>query len=112
MINKKNSVQLYHYFVLGCYKIFLLYYRWDMSYSLQARLKECLQTVLDFEIQLEEQNMETSFTAELALFKDFVQKIDVITLSEEDVYRIESIVERVLLEFSDIPLYSFPKLVQ
>ena len=83
-----------------------------MNYTLQARLKECLQTILDLQDQLEEHNTQTSFTNELSLLRDFVQKIDILTLSEEEVYRIEVVTENFLLEFAQTPLYSSAGLVQ
>lgn len=83
-----------------------------MNYTLQARLKECLQTILDFQGQLEEQHTKPSFTNELTLLRDFVQKIDVLTLSEEEVYRIEVVTENFLSEFAQTPFHSFFGLVQ
>ena len=83
-----------------------------MNYTLQARLKECLQTILDFQDQLEEHNTQASFTNELSLLRDFIQKIDILTLSEEEVYRIEVVTENFLLEFAQIPLYNSVGLVQ
>lgn len=84
----------------------------SMNYSLQARLKECLKTILDFEFQLEQHDAKASFVNELALLRDFVQKIDALTLSEEEVARIEMVTENFLLEFAHVPFYNSLRLVQ
>lgn len=83
-----------------------------MNYTLQARLKECLQTILDFQDLLEEQHTQSSFTNELTLLREFVQKIDILTLSEEEVYRIEVVTESFLLEFAHAPFVNSLGLVQ
>ncbi|MGL4722051.1 MAG: hypothetical protein ACRCV3_01985 [Desulfovibrionaceae bacterium] len=76
-----------------------------MSYVLKCRLKECLQTIIDLEVEIERIELETSFLKELNLLKNFVKKIDTVNLSEEEVLRIESVTEHFLREFTEHPIF-------
>lgn len=71
-----------------------------MEDVLRMRLKECLSTVIELEKKMALHDNADLYTKELSVLRKFVQKIDTITVSEEDVVRIENVTERFLCEFS------------
>lgn len=54
-----------------------------------ARITNCLQTILDLEPELEKLELGQSLLDEFAVLKSFLEKVDRMSLSEEDVERIE-----------------------
>lgn len=60
------------------------------SVSYLVRITNCLQTILDLEPQLEKLEHGNSLLDEFAVLKSFLERIDKVELSEEDVERIES----------------------
>ena len=57
--------------------------------SLHLRLRNCLQTILELEPELERLEMGAMLTTELDQLKTFIQRLDTGQLHEEDVNRIE-----------------------
>lgn len=55
-----------------------------------ARISNCLQTILELESELERMELGKSLLAEFSVLKEFLQKIDTVVLSEEDVLRVET----------------------
>lgn len=55
-----------------------------------ARISNCLQTILELEPELERMELGKSLLAEFSVLKEFLQKIDTVVLSEEDVLRVET----------------------
>lgn len=60
------------------------------SSSHTARISNCLQTILELEPELERMELGKSLLAEFSVLKEFLQKIDSVVLSEEDVLRVET----------------------
>ncbi len=60
------------------------------SVSHLVRITNCLQTILDLESQLEKLEHGNSLLDEFVVLKSFLEKIDKVDLSEEDVERIEA----------------------
>lgn len=60
------------------------------SSSHTARISNCLQTILELEPELERIELGKSLLAEFSVLKEFLQKIDTVVLSEEDVLRVET----------------------
>ena len=65
---------------------------------LQSRLKNCLQTILDLEPELERLELGHVLLKEYGVLKSFIQKVDNVSLLEEDVARIENATESFLEE--------------
>jgi hypothetical protein len=63
-----------------------------------VRITNCLQTILDLEPQLEKLEHGNSLLDEFTVLKSFLEKIDKVDLSEEDVVRIESATANFLRE--------------
>ena len=57
---------------------------------LQIRLRNCLQTILDFEDDLRERNVMDPLMIEFAALKDVFGRLDSIFVQEDDVRRIEA----------------------
>lgn len=68
--------------------------------TLQIRLRNCLQTILDLESDLEEIDLDSSMEKEFRMLKSFIEKMDEMHLVEEDVDRIEKATARFLDEVS------------
>lgn len=60
------------------------------SSSHMARISNCLQTILELEPELERIELGKSLLAEFSVLKEFLQKIDSVVLSEDDVLRVET----------------------
>jgi hypothetical protein len=58
--------------------------------SHMARISNCLETILELEPELEKIEFGKSLLEEFDVLKDFLQRIDTVTLSEDDVERVES----------------------
>jgi hypothetical protein len=56
---------------------------------LQIRLRNCLQTILDFNESMEAKGFGFAFSGELKLLREFLGRLDSMVLSEADVLRIE-----------------------
>ena len=63
-----------------------------------VRITNCLQTILDLEPQLEKLEHGNSLLDEFIVLKSFLEKIDKVDLSEQDVERIESATANFLKE--------------
>jgi DNA mismatch repair ATPase MutS len=68
------------------------------SSSHMARISNCLQTILDLEPELERIELGKSLLEEFSVLKDFLQKIDTVDLSEDDVARVETATSNFLEE--------------
>ncbi|MFH1914143.1 MAG: hypothetical protein ABIK45_07705 [Pseudomonadota bacterium] len=68
------------------------------SVNYLVRITNCLQTILDLEPQLEKLEHGNSLLDEFTVLKAFLEKIDKVELSEEDVVRIESATANFLRE--------------
>lgn len=71
--------------------------------SHMARISNCLQTILELEPELEKIEIGKSLLAEFTVLKEFLQKIDTVVLSEEDVERVETATSSFLEELR-VPL--------
>jgi len=58
--------------------------------SHMARISNCLETILELEPELEKIELGKSLLEEFDVLKDFLQRIDSVTLNEEDVERVET----------------------
>ncbi|GFM35463.1 hypothetical protein [Desulfovibrio psychrotolerans] len=58
--------------------------------ALQSRLRNCLQTILELEPDLEGLEIGHDLMKEFDLLKSFMEKLDDVELQEEDVRRIET----------------------
>lgn len=61
----------------------------DEKIELQMRLKNCLQTILELEPDLEKLDLGHVLLKEYSLLRSFIEKLDDVNLFEEDVNRIE-----------------------
>ncbi len=61
----------------------------DEPRNLQSRLKNCLQTILELEPELERLELGHVLLKEYNVLRSFVEKIDQVALQEQDVARIE-----------------------
>ena len=61
----------------------------DAELSLQSRLRNCLQTILELKAELGAVSFGMAFMEDLGMIDRFLQKIDSVTLREADVERIE-----------------------
>ena len=57
--------------------------------NLQMRLKNCLQTILDLEPDIERLELGHVLLKEYGQLKSFLRKMDLVSLQENDVLRIE-----------------------
>jgi len=55
-----------------------------------VRISNCLQTILELEPELEKIELGRSLLEEFGVLKDFLQRIDSVTLNEDDVERVET----------------------
>lgn len=69
--------------------------------ELHSRLKNCLQTILELEPELERLELGQELLKEFALLKSFVAKLEDITLVEDDVLRIEKATAHFLEELKE-----------
>ncbi|GFM33867.1 hypothetical protein LN040_02480 [Desulfovibrio subterraneus] len=58
--------------------------------ELQSRLRNCLQTILELEPELEGLELGQDLMKEFDLLKSFMEKLEDVDLQEEDVRRIET----------------------
>jgi hypothetical protein len=76
-----------------------------MSFSrvsdLQARVLNCLQTILELELELKQLTLSTSMLKEFEELKDLVARIDDLALKEEEVLRIERATAQFLEELKE-----------
>ncbi len=68
------------------------------SRQLQVRLKNCLQTILELETDLERFHVDDFVLKEFQLLKSFLSRVDDVRLDEADVRRIETATENFLKE--------------
>ncbi|MBN2140953.1 MAG: hypothetical protein PHV85_02605 [Desulfovibrionaceae bacterium] len=54
-----------------------------------ARIANCLQTILDLEPELRKLELGASLTDEFDVLKNFLEKVDRLDLTEDDVRRVE-----------------------
>ncbi|AGW14264.1 hypothetical protein [Megalodesulfovibrio gigas] len=66
--------------------------------SLQMRLTNCLQTILDLEPELERLELSEMLLQEYNVLKSFMDNVDSVDLEEQDVRRIEEATEGFLAE--------------
>lgn len=57
--------------------------------ELHSRLKNCLQTILDLEPALDRLELGKDLVREFSMLKTFMERLDVVSLAEDDVRRIE-----------------------
>lgn len=60
-----------------------------MTSHLYIRLKNCLQTILELETDMASLQMRNEFQAELETLKEYLNRIENISLAEDDVLRLE-----------------------
>lgn len=60
-----------------------------MTSHLHIRLKNCLQTILELETDMASLQMRNEFQAELETLKEYLNRIENISLAEDDVLRLE-----------------------
>ncbi len=61
----------------------------DEQDELQSRLKNCLQTILDFEADIEALRAGNALLKDFSHLKDFLARLDQLAPEEDDVRRIE-----------------------
>ncbi len=61
----------------------------DDMINLQFRLKNCLQTILELEPDIERLELGHVLLKEYSVLRSFIEKLDQVVLEEEDVCRIE-----------------------
>ncbi|MCA1944092.1 MAG: hypothetical protein LDL30_02265 [Desulfovibrio sp.] len=66
--------------------------------SLQMRLTNCLQTILDLEPELERLELSDMLLQEYNVLKSFMDNVNSVDLEEQDVRRIEEATESFLAE--------------
>lgn len=66
--------------------------------SLNVRIMNCLQTILDLESTLRRLELGGVLLSEFTVLKDFLKDVESIELDEEDVARIENATEHFLQE--------------
>ncbi|MDD4648399.1 MAG: hypothetical protein PHO79_00010 [Desulfoplanes sp.] len=76
-----------------------------MSFSrvsdLQARVLNCLQTILELELELKQLTLSSSMLKDFEELKDLVARIDDLALKEEEVLRIERATAQFLEELKE-----------
>lgn len=70
----------------------------DINCELHLRLKHCLQTIIDLEIDISALPTYISFSDELKAIKSFIAKIENLDIDENDVLRLEKATENFLKE--------------
>jgi len=58
--------------------------------SHMARISNCLETILELEPELEKIEFGKSLLDEFGVLKDFLRRIDTVSLNEDDVERVEA----------------------
>lgn len=58
--------------------------------KLQLRLKNCIQTILELEPQMQDSGLERVFARELEALRAFLAQVDGMALVEADVCRLET----------------------
>lgn len=66
--------------------------------SHMARISNCLETILELEPELEKIELGKSLLEEFGVLKDFLEKIDRVSLNEDDVERVEAATSNFLEE--------------
>ena len=66
--------------------------------TLQIRLKNCIQTILDLEPDMRAGIWGRYFDEELSTLKDYLQRVDRMNLAEDDVQRLENATASFLAE--------------
>ncbi|EFL85706.1 hypothetical protein HMPREF1022_00322 [Desulfovibrio sp. 6_1_46AFAA] len=66
--------------------------------TLQIRLKNCIQTILDLEPDMRAGIWGRHFDEELSTLKDYLQRVDRMNLAEDDVQRLENATASFLAE--------------
>lgn len=78
---------------------------WDVhehdTDELHSRLKNCLQTILELEPELERLELGHELLKEFDLLKSFIAKLEDIKLEEDDVRRIETATTNFLEELKE-----------
>ena len=69
-----------------------------MDSHLQLRLKNCLQTILEMEPDMEDLPAQADFGPDMATLKSYISKVDEMDLVEEDVTRLEHATAHFLAE--------------
>lgn len=64
---------------------------------LQIRLKNCIQTILDLEPEIQK-NGEDSFDDDFSSLKAYLEHVDNMELAEDDVQRLETVTSQFLAE--------------
>lgn len=75
------------------------------EHELSSRLKNCLQTILEYEAELETLRVGSSLLQDFAQLKNFLARLETVTPGEADVERIER-ATAVLLKELEGPLGS------
>ena len=65
---------------------------------LHSRLRNCLQTILDLEPDLERMQIARPLLAEFEMLKNIYNRVETILIQENDVRRIENATEHFLAE--------------
>ena len=66
--------------------------------TLQLRLKNCIQTILELEPDMRAGVLGRHFDEELTILKDYLQQVDQMNLAEDDVRRLEKATATFLAE--------------
>ena len=66
--------------------------------TLQIRLKNCIQTILDLEPDMRAEIWGRHFDEELSTLKDYLRRVDRMNLAEDDVQRLENATASFLAE--------------
>ena len=66
--------------------------------TLQLRLKNCLQTILELEPDMRSGRWGRSFDAELRTLRQYLRQVDQMDLAEDDVRRLETATTTLLAE--------------
>ncbi|GHU92007.1 hypothetical protein AGMMS49974_01630 [Deltaproteobacteria bacterium] len=66
--------------------------------TLQIRLKNCIQTILELETDLSAEFLGSHFNNELTALKNYLQQVDNMMLAEDDVKRLEDATANFLAE--------------
>lgn len=75
----------------------------NMPSQLHMRLKNCLQTILELETDMSSLQMRSEFESELETLKEYLSRIEQLSLAEDDVLRLERATANFLEELR-IPL--------
>lgn len=80
----------------------------DQRATLQIRLSNCLQTILDLEPELERLELSDMLLQEYSVLRSFMDNIETVPLEEKDVQRIEEATSNFLAELKE-PLATLRK---